>query len=171
MFCDDGLLLGPTTRRLLRSAADMVRKAAAAERFKGKLWTTLDIFLPAELDASRLIVVGCGHTRELKAPDYLRLGGVAMGKVPAAAGEALNVGCGERVSLLDIITRLEALLGKKLRAQNPGMPVIFSRNISASRDCQAFALAVASPVTPKRNASEATYMLVQSPSLSLSGCT
>jgi leucyl aminopeptidase len=41
VFCDDGLLLGPTTRRLLRSTADMVRKAAAAERFKGKLGTTL----------------------------------------------------------------------------------------------------------------------------------
>ena len=87
VFCDDGLLLGPTTRRLLRTAADMVRKAAAAERFKGKLGTTLDIVLPAELEATRLIVVGCGHARELKAPDYLRLGGIAMGKVPAAAGE------------------------------------------------------------------------------------
>ena len=65
----------------------MVRKAAAAERFKGKLGTTLDIVLPAELEATRLIVVGCGHARELKAPDYLRLGGIAMGKVPAAAGE------------------------------------------------------------------------------------
>jgi len=50
VFCDDGLLLGPTTRRLLRSTADMVRKAAAAERFKGKLGTTLDIVLPAESD-------------------------------------------------------------------------------------------------------------------------
>jgi leucyl aminopeptidase len=87
VFCDDGLLLGPTTRRLLRTAADMVRKAAAAERFKGKLGTTLDIVLPAELEATRLIVVGCGRARELKAPDYLRLGGIAMGKVPAAAGE------------------------------------------------------------------------------------
>ena len=87
VFCDDGLLLGPTTRRLLRTAADMVRKAAAAERFKGKLGTTLDIVLPAELEATRLIVAGCGHARELKAPDYLRLGGIAMGKVPAAAGE------------------------------------------------------------------------------------
>jgi leucyl aminopeptidase len=87
VFCDGSLLLGPTTRRLLRSAADMMRKAAAAERFKGKLGTILDIVLPAELEANRLIVVGCGHTRELKGSDYLRLGGIAMGKVPAAAGE------------------------------------------------------------------------------------
>jgi UDP-glucose 4-epimerase len=39
-------------------------------------------------------------------------------KAPAAAGEAFNVGCGERVSLLDIIARLEALLGKKLERRH-----------------------------------------------------
>jgi UDP-glucose 4-epimerase len=39
-------------------------------------------------------------------------------KAPAAAGEAFNVGCGERVSLLDIITRLEALLGKRLERRH-----------------------------------------------------
>ena len=39
-------------------------------------------------------------------------------KAPTAAGEAFNVGCGERVSLLDIITRLEALLGKKLERRH-----------------------------------------------------
>jgi leucyl aminopeptidase len=87
VFCDDGLLLGPATRRLLRSATDVVRKAAAAERFKGKLGSTLDIVLPAELEANRLIVVGCGHGREIKGADYVRLGGIAMGKVPAAASE------------------------------------------------------------------------------------
>src|SRR5213596_2278262 len=31
-----------------------------------------------------------------------------------ASGEAFNVGCGERVSLLDIIGRLEKLLGRAL---------------------------------------------------------
>lgn len=33
---------------------------------------------------------------------------------PGASGEALNVGCGERVSLLDIIARLEKMLGRAL---------------------------------------------------------
>ena len=36
------------------------------------------------------------------------------GKAPAAAGEVFNVGCGDRVCLLDIIARLEGLLGRKL---------------------------------------------------------
>jgi nucleoside-diphosphate-sugar epimerase len=35
-------------------------------------------------------------------------------QAPAASGEALNVGCGERVSLLDIVARLEKMLGRTL---------------------------------------------------------
>ena len=88
VFCNDGVQLGPTTRDLLGNAAGMVRKAATAERFKGKLGSTLDIVLPAGLQATRLVVVGCGQASELKGADYLRLGGIAIGKVPAAAGDA-----------------------------------------------------------------------------------
>jgi nucleoside-diphosphate-sugar epimerase len=43
---------------------------------------------------------------------------VLAGRAPAAAGEAFNVGCGERVSLLDIIERLEKLLGKPLERRH-----------------------------------------------------
>jgi leucyl aminopeptidase len=89
VFCNDGLQFGPSTRHLLGEATDMVRKAAAAERFKGKLGSTLDIVLPAGLQASRLVVVGCGQASDLKGSDYLRLGGIAMGKIPAAAGDAM----------------------------------------------------------------------------------
>ena len=39
---------------------------------------------------------------------------VLAARAPAASGEAFNVGCGERVSLLDIIGRLEKLLGRAL---------------------------------------------------------
>jgi UDP-glucose 4-epimerase len=46
---------------------------------------------------------------------------VLAARVPAASGEAFNVGCGERVSLLDIIARLEKLLGRALpRRHTPG---------------------------------------------------
>ena len=37
---------------------------------------------------------------------------------PDAAGQAFNVGCGERVSLLDIIGRLETLLGRPVERQH-----------------------------------------------------
>src|SRR5216117_3035304 len=39
---------------------------------------------------------------------------VLAARAPAASGEAFNVGCGERVSLLQIIDRLEKLLGRAL---------------------------------------------------------
>jgi nucleoside-diphosphate-sugar epimerase len=37
------------------------------------------------------------------------------GQAPAASGEAFNVGCGDRISLLDVITMLESVLGKQLQ--------------------------------------------------------
>jgi UDP-glucose 4-epimerase len=37
---------------------------------------------------------------------------------PGAGGEAFNVGCGSRVSLLEIIARLEALVGRPLERQH-----------------------------------------------------
>ncbi len=36
-------------------------------------------------------------------------------KAPQASGEVFNVGCGRRVSLLDIVSRLEGLLGRSLQ--------------------------------------------------------
>jgi leucyl aminopeptidase len=63
-------------------------RAAAAERFKGKIASTLDIVAPAGLKVSRLVVVGVGKVRDLKARDFAKLGGVAMGRVPKSAEEA-----------------------------------------------------------------------------------
>jgi UDP-glucose 4-epimerase len=39
-------------------------------------------------------------------------------KAPEAGGETFNVGCGSRVSLLEIIARLEALVGRSLERQH-----------------------------------------------------
>jgi leucyl aminopeptidase len=65
-----------------------VARAAAAERFKGKIASVLDIVAPAGLKASRLVVIGVGKVRDLKARDLVKLGGVAIGRVPRAADEA-----------------------------------------------------------------------------------
>jgi nucleoside-diphosphate-sugar epimerase len=43
---------------------------------------------------------------------------LAAEAAPAAAGQAFNVGCGERVSLLAIVARLEALLGRSLERRH-----------------------------------------------------
>jgi leucyl aminopeptidase len=88
VFCDDALKFGAAARRVLAVTGDLVARAAAAERFKGKLASTLDIVAPAGLEVSRLVVVGVGKGRDLKARDFAKLGGVAMGKVPKSAEEA-----------------------------------------------------------------------------------
>ena len=78
VFCDDALKFGAAARRVLAVTGDLVARAAAAERFKGKLASTLDIVAPAGLEVSRLVVVGVGKGRDLKARDFAKLGGVAM---------------------------------------------------------------------------------------------
>jgi len=62
--------------------------AAAADRFTGKNGAILDIVAPAGLKLPRLVVVGTGKEGELKRKDVVKLGGIAMGKVPAVAAEA-----------------------------------------------------------------------------------
>jgi leucyl aminopeptidase len=88
VFCDEGLKFGSATRQVLAETGDLVTRAAAAERFKGKRAAILDIVAPTGLEVSRLVVVGLGKVRELKARDFVKLGGVAMGKVPKSAQEA-----------------------------------------------------------------------------------
>ena len=88
VFCEEGLKFGTATQKFLKPAGDLVTRAAAADRFKGKNGATLDIVAPPGLDISRLIVVGAGKARDLKSQGYVKLGGVAMGKVPAAETHA-----------------------------------------------------------------------------------
>jgi leucyl aminopeptidase len=89
VFCDDGLKFGPATRKILGAAADLVQRAAKSERFSGKAGTSLDLIHPEGLKVARLSVVGIGKAAEIKPRDFIRFGGAAMGKVPAAAAEAV----------------------------------------------------------------------------------
>jgi leucyl aminopeptidase len=91
VFCDSGLKFGPATRKMLGPVAELFRRAAAADRFTGKSGTALDIVAPAGLQAQRLIVVGIGKPGETKADALIKLGGAAMGRMPARATEATMV--------------------------------------------------------------------------------
>ncbi len=86
-FCDEALKFGPETRKALGAAAEVAARAAAAERFKGKLGGAFELVAPAGLRASRLVILGCGKVRDLQAKDFTRLGGLALGKVPSAAAD------------------------------------------------------------------------------------
>src|SRR5262249_28474874 len=88
VFCDEGLKFGPATRKAMGSAVDQLVRAAKAERFTGKRNSTLELIVPTGLKAERLMIIGLGTPAELKPKDFLRLGGLAMGKLPASASDA-----------------------------------------------------------------------------------
>jgi len=73
------LTLGAETRRILGSATDLVKRAAATAKFKGNAGQALDILAPAGLAYDRLLVIGTA--KKDSAPDYLSLGGAIMGKL------------------------------------------------------------------------------------------
>ena len=52
VFCDDALKFGPATQKALGTAADAVKRAAAASQFKGKSGSTLDILAPEGIKAT-----------------------------------------------------------------------------------------------------------------------
>jgi leucyl aminopeptidase len=88
VFCEDGLKFGSAARKVLLPTGDLVTRAAAADRFKGKNASALDIVAPPGLDVSRLVIVGVGKPSELKSEAFVKLGGIAMARVPAAATDA-----------------------------------------------------------------------------------
>jgi leucyl aminopeptidase len=87
-FCAEGLKFGPATQKALSPIGDLYRRAAAADRFTGKSGSILDIIAPTGLNAPRLVIIGTGKERELRDRDLIKLGGVAMGRIPAAAAQA-----------------------------------------------------------------------------------
>jgi leucyl aminopeptidase len=88
VFCEDGVKFGPATRKALAPTGDLVQRAAAADRFTGKSGSSLDIVAPAGLSVVRLTVLGVGKANKLKAQDFVKLGGAAMGKVPGRVERA-----------------------------------------------------------------------------------
>ena len=73
---------------MLGSAADLVARAAKAERFTGKSGSALDIVAPAGLKATRLIVIGTGKAADASRRIWSSLAALAMGRMPSAAAEA-----------------------------------------------------------------------------------
>ena len=85
VFCDDALKFGAATRKALGPAADTVKRAAAANAFKGKNGAALDVLAPEGIKSPRLIVVGLGKPGALKEKDFLKFGGVTAGKLNTAS--------------------------------------------------------------------------------------
>ncbi|WP_395697750.1 leucyl aminopeptidase [Methylocella sp.] len=101
VFVGPDLALGEKTRKLLGAEAEaLLRRAAAAAKFKGKASSALEILAPAGLGAERLLAIGAGGPsgdkrdgeeaqasggKEPDAPpssaDYANLGGYCAGKI------------------------------------------------------------------------------------------
>jgi leucyl aminopeptidase len=114
-FCAEGVKFGPATQKALAPIGDLHRRAAAADRFTGKNGSTLEIIAPSGLNVSRLIIVGTGKERDLEDRDLVKLGGIAMGRVPAAATQAtIMAEFGAGALKADQIAAL--VLGTRLRA-------------------------------------------------------
>ena len=82
---------GPAAAALLAPAGDLLNRAAAADGFKGKAGSFLDVVAPDKLGLDRLIVAGCGKPGEASELDRVKLGGGLIGRLPDAAGEATVV--------------------------------------------------------------------------------
>src|ERR1700730_1837863 len=105
IFMGKDFAFGAATRRLIGDRGEaLIKKAAAAVKFKGKPLTALDLVARAGLAAERLIVVGTGgdgdgddRERQIKknAPaqpfDHSGLGGFVMGKLDYAASAPVAV--------------------------------------------------------------------------------
>ena len=85
VFCDEQLKLGTATRKALGTASETIKRAAAANQFKGKSAAALDILAPDGIKADRLIVIGTGKPSDLKEKDFLKFGGVMAGKLNAGS--------------------------------------------------------------------------------------
>jgi leucyl aminopeptidase len=88
VFCGEGLKFGAKTQRILSPIGDLLRRAAAADRFTGKNGSILDILAPVGLNLPRLVVIGTGKERDLKDRDLVKLGGIAMGALRKGAAQA-----------------------------------------------------------------------------------
>ncbi len=90
VFCDDALKFGRATAKAIAPAADLIARAAKAEHFTGKSGSTLELSVPEGLKVARLVVIGAGKrpAAALQQKDLIKLGGLAMGKLPTSASEA-----------------------------------------------------------------------------------
>ena len=88
VLTDESLKFGRGAGKAIEPVKDFVARAAKADGFKGKKNKALELIGPDGLKADRLLVVGIGKRKDLKAVDWLKIGGVVMGKIPVQAKAA-----------------------------------------------------------------------------------
>ena len=115
VLTDESLRFGRVAARVLEPAKELIVRAGKADGFKGKKSKLLDLAGPGGLKADRLIVLGIGKRKDLKSFDWLKFGGVVMGRIPASAkiaGIVLDLADGK----ISADEAADFALGMKLRA-------------------------------------------------------
>ncbi|KQT84923.1 aminopeptidase [Methylobacterium sp. Leaf465] len=113
LFVGDDLALAPAVAQAIGGGvADLVARAAASERFKGKSLSALALPAPAGLDADRLVVIGLGSEKDRAKIDWPALGGFTASKVSGRNAQAALILAG-----LDVTAENAAdfALGARLR--------------------------------------------------------
>ncbi|QTL04566.1 leucyl aminopeptidase [Aquabacter sp. L1I39] len=87
-LADDSLALGKETLKVLKPIKSTFERALDADRFRGAMGAALDLIAPSGLNVPRVLVLGVGKAGELKSQDFVRLGGLVAGRIPASAREA-----------------------------------------------------------------------------------
>jgi leucyl aminopeptidase len=112
VFVGDDLRPAGAAAGIAETIGDLIAKAAAPERFKGKTSTTLAIPAPAGLQAERLIAVGTGGEGDRAKLNFPDLGGLVAGKLSGRSGTVLADLPGGPPSAEDVA---QMALGARLR--------------------------------------------------------
>ena len=151
-----GLAMSDATQAILGEALDLVGRAAATAKFKGKSGSALDILAPAGLPFDRLLVIGTAKksTREVltAAPDYVSLGGAIMGKIAGFARVVVVFDLPEAPEDIGGAAA-DAMLGMRLRAYKFDLYKTKKSDDDDTADLKSvISLAVADPAAAKRAA-------------------
>ncbi len=82
LLTDDSLELSPFSGSQFPELGKWVRRAAEAEKFKGKSQSSLQLLLPEGMPMERVIVLGIGAANEREKLNWTNLGGGLLSKLP-----------------------------------------------------------------------------------------
>ena len=152
IFVGDDLKPTPAVARQLGpKAAELIARAAAAERFKGKAQSAMTIAAPAGLSVDRLVAVGVGGEKDRGKLDGALLGGLVAGKVSGrTAVVALDLPGVEATPDL----AAEMALGARLRAYSFDRYKTKKKDAEKDEGATRLTFAVANPAAA-RNAAKA----------------
>ena len=87
-FMAEGEGIPPHLKKLEASTGGAISKAMDIASFKRKRKSAVEILAPHGLSAGRLLLVGVGEPKALNAREWMEIGGVVRGKLPAKTKEA-----------------------------------------------------------------------------------